>query len=493
MTAMNRRSLLQKAAAGGGAFMTAGVLDRLNTRNAAAATLKHPKKGKGYGPPVRQRDQFGREILALPPEFDYITFGDIGSPMSDGNATPVAHDGMRCFRWHGHKVRLIRNQEDRATPGAGSVLGPADTRYDKLGGGGTTTLEFDLKSRKFTRDFISLNGTTVNCAGGASFRETGWITGEEVVIGPAQGWEQNHGYQFLVPLDREGPEYTEPLRAMGRFAHEACAVDQRTGIVYQTEDPGSGVGAGLYRFLPKDRRDLSEGGRLQILARKRRPQYDARENQVLYAEFATEWIDIEDPDPADATLSTVFNEGFAKGAVKFNRLEGCWYERGSVFFASTSGGGTSAGAGKNGDVNSDGFKEGWGQIWELRTGHGRHDSGSLRLIFESGEGAVLDGPDNICVTPRGGLILCEDDPSTAYDATDTHPAAPGITNVNRLIGVTEDGASFEFAVNILNDAEFAGACFSPDGEILFVNVFGDGTPGSGMTCAIWGPWRKGPL
>lgn len=52
---------------------------------------------------------------------------------------------------------------------------------------------------------------------------------------------------------------------------------------------------------------------------------------------------------------------------------------------------------------------------------------------------------------------------------------------------------FTFAVNVLNDSEFAGACFGADGDILFVNLFGDSAPGSGMTCAIWGPWERGPL
>ena len=55
------------------------------------------------------------------------------------------------------------------------------------------------------------------------------------------------------------------------------------------------------------------------------------------------------------------------------------------------------------------------------------------------------------------------------------------------------GEAFEFAVNVLNDAEFAGATFSADGEVLFVNVFGDGSPGSGLTCAITGPWHRGAL
>jgi secreted PhoX family phosphatase len=112
------------------------------------------------------------------------------------------------------------------------------------------------------------------------------------------------------------------------------------------------------------------------------------------------------------------------------------------------------------------------------------------LVFESPAGGILESPDNLCITPNGGILFCEDD---AVDDVDTHPLARGIDNVNRLIGLAAKGEPFTFAVNVLNASEFAGACFSPDGEILFVNLFGDGTPGSGMTCAIWGPWQRGPL
>jgi uncharacterized protein len=66
--------------------------------------------------------------------------------------------------------------------------------------------------------------------------------------------------------------------------------------------------------------------------------------------------------------------------------------------------------------------------------------------------------------------------------------------VDRLVGLSRDGVPFEFALNTHPVAsEFAGACYRPDGEILFVNLQGSSTPGSGMTCAIKGPWRKGPL
>jgi secreted PhoX family phosphatase len=152
-----------------------------------------------------------------------------------------------------------------------------------------------------------------------------------------------------------------------------------------------------------------------------------------------------------------------------------------VFFVSTSGGDA-----KNPELpNADGYQEGYGQVWEYRPLQSR-----LVLIYQSPSATALDSPDNLVVSPRGGLLLCEDD---ASQDGDTHPLAPGITDVNRLVGLTRAGQAFEFAVNRFNDSEFAGACFSPDGDTLFVNIFGDGTAGSGMTVAIRGPWARGAL
>ena len=196
------------------------------------------------------------------------------------------------------------------------------------------------------------------------------------------------------------------------------------------------------------------------------------------------WIDIPVPDP-DYVISqrsaptACSSRAGPLGAAKFNRLEGCWWSQGSVFFVSTSGGDV-----KNGDVNADGFEEGFGQVWEYRQ-HGRH-GGRLVLHYESPGDEVLDSPDNLTVTPRGGLLLCEDDASGTADA-------------NRIIGLSPDGEAFVFGVNVHNASELAGVCFSPDGDTMFVNVYGlsTGTPeqraGQGMTCAITGPWRRGPL
>jgi uncharacterized protein len=480
VTAMDRRAFLARSAAvASGTVVASEALARLANR---AALADMTARAKGYGPLRPMADQHGRHVLALPRGFSYVTFGDIGSPLSDGTPTPLALDGMAAFNGPRGTVRLIRNHEDRNVPPAASL--PARRgAYDPLAGGGTTTLDYDPRRRRLVRSFISLDGTTVNCAGGFSRHRRSWLTGEETVAGRVQGFTRRHGYLFEVPVDR-GPKdspHSRPLRAMGRFAHEAAATDHRSGIVYETEDPGSGRGAGFYRFIPKNPRRLAAGGRLQILGIKGKPQYDAREGQEPGRRLPVRWIDIPEPDPVYDDVDDprgTFQQGWSAGAAKFNRLEGCWYADGSVFFVSTSGGDA-----KSGDLNPDGYAEGYGQVWEYRVRERR-----LVLHYESPGGEVMDSPDNLTVTPRGGLMVCEDDASDADAA-----------NPNRIIGISPGGRAFPFAENTLNAAELAGVCFSPDGDTVFVNIYGDstGTPqqhaGQGMTCAITGPWKRGPL
>jgi uncharacterized protein len=506
MTVMDRRAFLGRGAAFAGAgLFSAGAVETLMNRSALAKGGR--EGGSGYGPLYPTSDRAtGREILALPKGFSYTTFGYIGSRMSDGNVTPLALDGMAAFPHPQDRklVRLIRNHEDRNPAGAGSnPVTPAEAAsvYDPAAGGGTSTLDFDPRRGRLVEDFISLKGTTVNCAGGYAYGYRGWITSEETTT----TFTERHGYNFFVPVRRDAdePKGSEPLIPMGRFSHEAVATDQRTGIVYQTDDPGSGVGAGLYRFIPDDPWDLLGGGRLQMLGIRNQPQADLRENQIVGRSLEVVWFEIEDVDPAvanNAAPTSVYAQGYGNGGAKFNRLEGCWWDgRNGIYFVSTSGGDV-----KNGDVNSDGFAEGYGQVWHLRTSRRDHgpdkhnrDGDVLTLIYESDGAEALDSPDNLCVTPRGGLILCEDDASSD---SDLNPNAPGIEDVNRLIGYGRDGRVFEFAVNRINGSELAGATFSPDGEILFVNIFGDSTGtaspytgNEGMTIAISGPWHKGPL
>ena len=167
------------------------------------------------------------------------------------------------------------------------------------------------------------------------------------------------------------------------------------------------------------------------------------------------WVDIDEPDPDYAAIDDprgVFQQGFAKGGALFNRLEGCWEDHGRIFFVSTSGGDA-----KNGDVNRRSIRGGLRADLEVPP---RRWGGTLELVYESPGAAQLDSPDNLTVTPRGGLIVCEDDASSKL--VDTHRLAPGIENVNRLIGIDRGGDAFEFAVNVLNGSELAGCCFSPE-------------------------------
>ena len=481
MTSIDRRSFLRHGAAVSGAAIAANTLfqtlDSAAGANSPAATGPASKSRSGdggYGPLTRVADQNGAEILALPAGFTYTTFSKIGDPMSDGGTVPLALDGMGSFPGPQGTTLLIRNHEVRTAAGdaTGGVAVPVDRKYDPMANGGTTSLLLDHRRGRLLRDWASFGGSIVNCAGGIAYREVGWITSEESVNGPNQGFAKTHGYNFLVPATTDGPTAAAPLKAMGRFAHEAVAVDPRTGIVYETED--SGNDSGLYRFLPVDPSDLTMGGKLQMLAVRGQDNYNALTGQKVGQALPVRWVDINDPDPdLEGGAPEVAAQGTAQGAAAFNRLEGIWWDASTqgVYFNSTSGG-----------------DAGYGQVW-----HYEPKAERLTLFFESPGGTVLDSPDNLLVTPRGGILLCEDDATSRDD--DTHPlAGPDITDVNRLIGINKWGEAFEFAVNILNDAELAGACYSPDGQVLFVNIFGDGnTAGSGMTCAVSGPWGKGAL
>lgn len=490
MTDIDRRGFLKRSAAtAGGAVVATSALQRLTEHAAMAAPTTVGGNGRsraggrarrrrieqspGYGPLARMADQRGVEVLALPTGFSYVTFAWTGSPLMEGGVHPRSHDGMGSFAGPDGTTRLVRNHELRTAAGDAALGVPPNglRKYDELANGGCVTIDFDTAERRSVREFSSIAGTHVNCAGGVAHGAVGWLTCEETVQDQRQKYGQKHGYAFFVPATGDGKQSDpRPLTAMGRFAHEAVAVDPRTGFVYETEDAGND--SGFYRFVPADPANLAAGGNLEMLAVRNDPNYDTIRNQQVGAGLPVQWVRIADPDPDLAAYGTsVFDQGADAGGAGFNRLEGIWWDsfRQSFFFNSTSGG-----------------NAGYGQVWEYVPGRNPcRGGGELYLRFESPGKTVLDSPDNLNVTPRGGILLCEDD-ATGGD-NDAHPLAPGLENVNRLVGLDAAGRPFEFAVNVLNDSELAGACWSPDGEVLFVNVFGGSEPDSGMTCAIYPP------
>ncbi len=452
---LDRRAFLRRAGAYAGTAALAPSLPGLLACAGGTPDRSFERTRVGYGP----LGPAGRE-LALPEGFEYTVFGVEGDPMSDGTPTPRAHDGMALFPADGGRVRLVRNHEDQDPPGTARPLVDPSLAYDPLSGGGTTTLEMRIGERgppELVRDFVSLGGTLINCAGGPTPWGS-WLSCEETTQGLDKGWSVPHGYVFEVRAGVDGPERAVPLRDMGRFTHEAVAVDPATGLVYETEDLNRR--SGFYRFSPRTPGELARGGTLEMLAVKGSPGADLRRGQRAGEWLEVEWVPIADPDPADAERepSAVFAQGLREGGARFSRLEGCWYADESVYFQATNGGEAQR-----------------GQVWRYVP-----DEEALVLVFESPSVEVLDGPDNITMSPSGGLLICEDN-----------------AGVSHLRGLTPTGHIFPFAENRLNHREFAGACFSPDGRVLFVNIQGDLTswgPGNlGMTLAIWGPWEAGPL
>lgn len=495
MESIDRRRFLRQSAvvAAGTLGMTAGPFGGLVMR-AAFADPKFARDNGGYGPLVPVPDLADGVVrLHLPADFQYRSFGLRNTPLTEeATLTPGRHDGMAAFRWRG-KVRLIRNHE-QFQPGVVGAFGDLSKAHDPQGPGGTTTLEISPRGEE-VRSWVSLNGTSFNCAGGASPWGT-WITCEETpngvdqqrsfLIGPGDpddlNYVQKHGYIMEVPVSR-GPgelEVAQPITSAGRFAHEAAAADPATGAIYMTEDDFA-YASGFYRYLPPNNplsdKGVANGGRLQILGvvpdgASGPVTADLHTGQTPGTTYRVAWIDIEDPDPTfapglsnDEAARIVYQEGESKGAARFSRLEGMAYWGGKVFFVSTEGGGPfDSDPGPN---SSAGFGDGYGQVWMYDA-----RKQTLTLLFESPGPDVLDFPDNVIVSPRRkSVILCED-------------SSAG----NMLRALTRDGLIFDFALNAVSGGvdEFAGATFSPDTQVLYANM-----QANGITFAIWGPWQRG--
>ncbi len=460
------------------------MLDRrrfLKSIIAAAATpsllsgtvLAGPAKAR---PARLRRDPNG--ILDLVDGLEYSVVSRHGTTMSDGLVVPGAHDGMAAFPGRGGRAIVICNHELDGNYLPYSAFGrdypaiPEDMQarvYDLGGGitpglGGTTTTVWNPATRQTERQFLSLAGTEINCAGGATPWGT-WLSCEENFANAGEALtfrgrfvrEQDHGYVFEVPASATGLVDPRPIKAMGRFEHEACAVDPRTGIVYMTEDQHHSL---FYRFIPDVPGRLHEGGRLQALAvigDSALPTHNwtADHEVPLRSPLDVHWIDLDNVDRQDDDLR---EHGAEHGAAMFARGEGLCWAGDRAAFTCTIGGPARRGQVftymPGPDENRDGKSSG---------------PGKLELIAESGEGSLLTNADNLTMAPWGDLIVCED---TLDDSSSS------------IIGIRPDGSQYLIADNAYSDSELAGVCFSPDGETMFFNI-----QYPGMTLAITGDWK----
>ena len=431
-------------------------------------------RSSGFGP---LRSDPGR-ILDLPEGFGYSIVASRGEEMDDGLLVPGLADGMAAFPGRDGQVILVCNHEVRASRMNQSPFGAGAERLSKVGSGkiydagegktpglgGTTTIHYDPASRRRTHMHMSLIGTDTNCAGGPTPWGS-WLSCEECFFDEGTSFqggyvihrERKHGYVFEVPANAMTPVEPVPLKDMGRFEHEAAAVDPASGVVYMTEDRHQGL---LYRFVPKVPGMLSAGGRLQALKLADGAGFDTRnwskKRQMRVGKYhAVEWVDLDNPDVASNDLRF---RGAELGAAVFARGEGITWADGEIVMTATIGG-----------------PERLGQVFSYvpspaeGTPAERKQPGRLRLFAQSTPDSVLRHADNLTLGPWGDLVVCED---TADSCS--------------LVGVGPDGSQYAIADNAYTDSELAGICFSPDGTVMFVNI-----QDRGMTLAITGPWRAG--
>ncbi len=463
---IHRRYFLQQASAFALGF--AGLSGLVGC--ASSETLSGSSIPYGFGPLVEDPNN----IFDLPEGFSYTIISRFGDEMDDGFFVPHRPDGMAAFPGSNNLTLIVRNHEVSSDAFSEGAFGQNNELLSKISQdafydagrngqpsmGGTSTILYDTQTQQVRQQHLSLAGTIRNCAGGPTPWNS-WVTCEETTQTADDVRAKDHGYCFEVPARAE-PSLADPIpiTGMGRFNHEAIAVDPNSGVVYLTEDQGDGL---IYRYIPNTPGELLDGGTLQALMVRDQKSLDTRnwEEQIVTpgSTLAAAWIDLENITPQEDDLRL---RGYEQGAARFARGEGMWYGEGAVFFACTNGG-----------LNRK------GQIWkytpspEEGTSAESKNPGMLELFVEPNDGTLIENADNLTVAPWGDVIVCEDGSGDQY-----------------LVGITPEGDIYKFGRNAVeadqdSASELAGATFSPDGSTLFLNIQHEG-----ITLAITGPWQQ---
>ena len=172
--------------------------------------------------------------------------------------------------------------------------------------------------------------------------------------------------------------------------------------------------------------------------------------------YTVTWVTVPDRDARSTSVRKQFTNN---QITRSRKLEGQWWGDGGAYFVASFA------------RHSDGStNEHDGQVWF-------YDPAKSRIVLKTIFGvntdpatgdSSFDGPDNITVSPHGGLILAEDGEGRSH-----------------LVGVTEQGKAYPLALNLANESEFAGPVFNASGRTLFANI-----QAPGYTLAITGPWGR---
>ena len=412
-------------------------------------------------------------------DFKYVVVQAGGDRMSDGHLMGAQPDGMACFQNSKGQYVLLRNQELGAQKflrkyGISNALfkdgkRPAGSYNEEMFGGVIRTVidpqklakdfegEMGVKSTSVVDSHYALLGTDRNCAGGQF--EDYWITCEE---SSAPG----HGYAFLTHKDDRGLEKPRRIDSWGRLHREAVCVHKGTGITYMTEDRRDGC---FYRFVPNEAAKPFGAGRLQALKIAGMTVTDPYPDPVdgvppkrilkQGQSWSVSWVDVSDPSAATQTCRA---QAQAKGAAVFNRCEGITQDADGIWFVASLGGPAKA-----------------GQIFRL-TPQTSKGAQKLVLAYEVSDTALLSCPDNLVAAPWGDIVMAEDNyQASAIVKTQHVRCMKKDGTIYPLLRLNNEGKGWRKA-----GPEFTGACFSPDGKYLFVNLQSP----LNITIAVTGPW-----
>ncbi len=464
---LTRRDFAKQSAYTGAGVALVGTVDMLATAPGALAAEGAGERGHrpslGYGPLVPDP----KGLLALPAGFSYRVITRSGeTTLESGESTPSNHDGTPTFEGPRGTTLLVNNHElsGPRSKWAHPVPLVEGLVYDRAASGGCTVVEVS-RHGDHVSEWVGIAGTATNCAGGRTPWGT-WLTCEETDDKAGEnGMTKDHGYVFEVdPHDRPRRHRAEaegahaqrgpkPIKALGRYAHEAVVVDPRRGHFYLTEDADEPNGL-FYRWVPPRgltprRRALrhlaDDAGVLQA------PQcYDsggrfvddlsrARKVGTVYGVY---WIDVPDRDAQRVPVRKQF--------------QGPPGHAGAQAGGHVVGGRRGVYRGLLRPRREPGRSRRPALVLRPAPPHA-HPEGAARRGPGPGQRRRLRRPGQHHRLPVRGLIIAEDG-----------------DGVQHLFGATDRGETYPIARNELNIgtaekpsySEFTGVVFSPDGYTL---------------------------
>lgn len=329
----------------------------------------------------------------------------------DGPLGPPDAHGLRLLPGFEGRVIAVTGEEVAATghvwhraPDGGATFETGDGGWIYVsnselasGAGGVGAIRFDAAG-EVVAAYSILTGTSRNCGGGPTPWNT-WLSCEEHELG------------LVFECDPFKPGSQGVARpALGRFVHEAAAVDPEAGALYLTEDRADGL---LYRFTPASYSDLSAG----VLE----AATIAGPGPIAPGEVrALTWTPVR--DPAAGTRETRHQ---APAATPFDGGEGCWYESGVVTFST----------------------KGDDRVWQIDT---RAQQISILYDRATSKTPILSGVDNVFVAPGGDVYVAEDPGEMQIVVLS---ASGGVTPLLQITGQW--------------GSEVTGPALSPDGTRLY--------------------------